>query len=78
MGEETPQYTGNTLVSVEEGSGTDEVTLNPAHTGKLDASETRAETFLEALAEMENQTLWDTLTYDEDGEWIGESLSDET
>ena len=50
VGEETSQYTGNTFVSVEEGPGTDEVTLNPAHTEKLGASETRPETFQEALA----------------------------
>ena len=25
---------------------------------------------------MENQTLWGTLTYNDDGEWIGESLRD--
>ena len=25
---------------------------------------------------MKNQTPWDTLTYDDDGEWIGESLRD--
>ena len=68
MGEEKSQYTGDTFVSVEEGPGTDEVTLDPAHTGELDASETRSETFQEALVEMENQTLWDTLTYDDNGE----------
>ena len=50
----TVQYTGDTFVSMEEGPGTDEVNLNPAHTRKLDASETRPETFQEALAEMEN------------------------
>ena len=76
VGEEISQYTGDTFVSVEEGPGTDEVTLNPAHTGKLDAPETKPETFQETLAEMENQTLWDTLTYDDDGEWIGKSLRD--
>ena len=74
VGEETLQYTGDKLVSVEEGPDTDEVTLNPAHTGKLDASKTRPETFQEALAEMENQTLWDTLTYDDNGKWIDKSL----
>ena len=73
-GEEPSQYTGDTLVSVEEGPCTDEVALNPAQTGKLDASETRPEIFQEALAEMENQTLWDTLTYDDDDEWVGKSL----
>ena len=67
-GRGTSQYTGDTFVSVEERPGTDEVTLNPAHTGKLDASEIRPETFQEALAEMENQMLWDTLTYDDNGE----------
>ena len=25
---------------------------------------------------MENQTLWNIVTYDEDSEWIGESLRD--
>ena len=74
VGEETPQYIGDTFISVEEGTGADEVTLNPAHTGKLNATEIRLETFQEALAEMENQTLWDTLTYEDNGEWIGESL----
>ena len=74
MGEETSQYTGNTFVSVEEGPGADEVTLNPAHTGKLGATEIRPETFQEALTVMENQTLWDTLTHGDAGEWIGESL----
>ena len=74
VGEETSQYTGGTFISVEEGPGADEVVLNPAHTEKLDASEIRPEVFQEALAGMGNQTLWDTLTYDDDGEWIGKSL----
>ena len=51
VGEETSQYTGDTFVNVEEGSGTDEVTLNPAYTEKLNASETRTETSQEALAQ---------------------------
>ena len=74
VGEETPRYIGDTFVSVEEGQGADEVTLNPAHAGKLDATEIRPETFQEVLAAMENQTLQDTLTYEDDGKWIGESL----
>ena len=74
MGEEATQYTGEIFVSVEQRPGTDEVTLNPKNTGKLETSEARPETFEGALAAMENQTLWDTLTYDGNGEWIGESL----
>ena len=74
MAEETTQYAGNTYVSVEKGPGADEVTLNPVYTGKLGASEIRPKTFQGALAEMENQTLWDMLIYGDDGEWIGESL----
>ena len=50
------------------------MTLNPVNTGKWDASEIRPETFQGALADMENQTLWGTLTYTDDGEWIGKSL----
>ena len=59
---------------MEQRPGTDEVTLNPKNTGKLKKNETRPETFERALAAMETQTFWDTLIYDGDGEWIGESL----
>ena len=71
VGKETTQYIGDTFVSVEEGPVADEVTLNPTNTGKLDVSEIRPETFQEALAGMEAEKLWGTLTYDDDGEWIG-------
>ena len=58
----------------DDGPGATKVALNPVNTGKLDVFEIRPETFQRALAEMENQTLWDTLIYIGDGEWIGESL----
>ena len=68
VGEETTQNAGDSFVSVEKGPGADEVTPNPVNTGKFDASEIRPETFQGALADMENQTLRDTLTYDDDDE----------
>ena len=54
VGEEATQHTGDTFVSVKQGPDKDEVTLDPVNTGKLDASETRPETFEGALAAMEN------------------------